>query len=444
MPPRAMHRFDEDLDEQELDEGREEHRGAGLAGLPADGRSPTGLSFSGLGQRLVARLGEKPGFGVSLAAHGAFLLAFLVSFSSAPPLPDAVESIPVDMVTTSELNQIMKGEKTAKTVQPSHRAEKVADLAELRPQPPLAEAKKDVMPPPRPGKPQPEPGDSEKPPEQEAAKTPPVPPKPPERPVQPPPRPVQEAKVEPPPAPKPQAKAEPKSEAKPQPVQDDAEPLPAPRPKPEVHKPEPKPETKPVEKTAAKPHEDKHKFTPDAVAKLLEATTSNPESRKTAVKPVQKPKSGAEAATEPSKFNASDISRLLSAEAPQRKASTGKVLQQTASLGAPNASASKMSPSMWDRLDSLLQEQYKQCWNFIGLNKLHYIPEIHVQYSEDGALVGQPVLLNPPADPQMRGLAESALRAVRRCNPLKIPAQYQPYYDQWKGRIVRFDPEEML
>jgi colicin import membrane protein len=59
-------------------------------------------------------------------------------------------------------------------------------------------------------------------------------------------------------------------------------------------------------------------------------------------------------------------------------------------------------------------------------------------------LIGQPELLNPPSDPNLRSLADSALRAARRCNPLRIPAQYQPYYDQWKGRIVRFDPEDML
>ena len=104
-----------------------------------------------------------------------------------------------------------------------------------------------------------------------------------------------------------------------------------------------------------------------------------------------------------------------------------------------------MSPSLWGQLDGLLQEQYKRCWNFAGLGgQQKYIPEVHVQYMPDGSLIGQPVLLNPPSDPNLRGLAESALRAVRRCDPLRIPAQYQPYYDQWKGRIVRFDPEEML
>ncbi len=134
----------------------------------------------------------------------------------------------------------------------------------------------------------------------------------------------------------------------------------------------------------------------------------------------------------------------MSKEDAQHKASTGAQLQQVASLGAPNANAAKMSPSLWGQLDALLQDQYKQCWSYIGIaGQPKYIPEVHVQYAQDGSLIGQPALLNPPSDPTMRNLAESALRAVRRCNPLRIPAVYQPFYDQWKGRIVRFDPDEM-
>jgi colicin import membrane protein len=72
------------------------------------------------------------------------------------------------------------------------------------------------------------------------------------------------------------------------------------------------------------------------------------------------------------------------------------------------------------------------------------VPEIRVHYAEDGSLTEAPQLVNPPADPALKALADSALRAVRRCNPLQIPARYQAYYEQWKGRIVRFDPEDML
>jgi colicin import membrane protein len=228
----------------------------------------------------------------------------------------------------------------------------------------------------------------------------------------------------------------------------------------ETPKPPEKPQEKPVEKAQQKsevkppekPQESvkkpPEKFKPDEVAKLLETVKEPdkkpPEPRKKPEKPAAKPLSGDETAESREKFDPSDISKFLSKEAPQREASKASQLQQTASLGAPNASAAKMSPSMWGALDGLLQEQYKQCWSYLGLNAKKYVPEIHVQYSPEGRLIGQPALLNPPADPQLRGLADSALRAVKRCDPLKIPAQYQPFYDQWKGRVVRFDPEDML
>jgi len=72
-----------------------------------------------------------------------------------------------------------------------------------------------------------------------------------------------------------------------------------------------------------------------------------------------------------------------------------------------------------------------------------YVPQISVEYTQQGGLVGQPVLRNPPGDPALRSLAESAMRAVRKCNPMRIPAQFQPFYEQWKARILRFDPTEM-
>ena len=58
-------------------------------------------------------------------------------------------------------------------------------------------------------------------------------------------------------------------------------------------------------------------------------------------------------------------------------------------------------------------------------------------------LVGAPEPLNKPSDPAMSSLAESAMRAVKKCDPLRIPAQYAPFYNEWKARILRFDPEEM-
>jgi colicin import membrane protein len=200
-------------------------------------------------------------------------------------------------------------------------------------------------------------------------------------------------------------------------------------------KPEPKKVETPVPpKIPPRPKEPEPQKV-DQVAKLLEQSKDN--------KPAQKPKTGDEQAMK-AKTDPTEIARLLSREQAQQRASTGQQVSQTASLGTATANAPKMSPSLWAALDGFLQDQYKQCWSYLGMSSgQRYIPQIKVEYTKDGSLAGQPSLLNPPSDPSLNSLAESAVRAVRRCNPLKIPAQYQPYYEQWRARILRFDPDEM-
>jgi len=57
---------------------------------------------------------KRSGFYVSGALHAALLALLLVGFSQAPKFDDAAESIPVDTITQSQLNEIMHGERDAK------------------------------------------------------------------------------------------------------------------------------------------------------------------------------------------------------------------------------------------------------------------------------------------------------------------------------------------
>ncbi|MGH6867464.1 MAG: cell envelope biogenesis protein TolA [Methylocella sp.] len=355
-------------------------------------------------------LPENPGFAVSGGVHIGLLALALFSLSKSPQFDDAQESVPVEIVSTQQFSQIMKGEKTAAEVKPRQRAEKIAELAELNPRPSPSDSPKDVAAPPPPSQRQADPGEALP---QEA-------PKPPEQgTASPPPRPARET-----------AKGAPNSEQVKQSV--------APPPQPPVNEAEVTAPPEPAQpKRVEPPKKPVPKFKPDQLAKLL-----NQEKQKEKQTPAAKPRP--EAAEPHQKFDPGGIAKFLNMEAPQGKQASGHALSQVASLGSPAASAAKMSPSLWDQLDGLLQEQYKRCWNLAGIGgQQKYIPEIHVQYTPDGSLIGQPVLLNPPSDPNLRALAESAMRAVRRCDPLTIPSRYQLYYDQWKGRIVRFDPEEM-
>jgi len=373
---------------------------------------------------------SQPGSVLSAVVHVTLLAATLVGFTETKPFQDAQESVPVEIVTDSQFNEIMKGDKTAKQAALTPvKADKVAEVEDKKPTP-TVEAKVDVTPPPPPLRRLPDPGESKEPeppapaPPQRVAALPPEPPKPePPKPEPPKPaRPPEPAKVEAPP-PKPDA----------EPVEP---PKPPQRPKEEPKKVEvaPTPPQPTPPKPPVRPKADEKPLDTMAISKLLDKTEPQ--------KPAARPKSGDENSVK-SKFDTDAVAALLSREAPSQKASTARAASQQASLGAPTASAARMSPSLMGQLDGLMQDRYKQCWTYVGMAATRYIPQIKVEFAVNGALTSEPVLLNPPGDPNLRTLAESALRAVRRCDPMPIPAQFAPYHQEWKSRILRFDPEEM-
>src|SRR3984893_19450670 len=111
-------------------------------------------------------LPENPGFAVSGAVHIGLLALALFSLSQSPQFDEAQESVPVEIFSAQQFNQIMKGEKTAAQVKPHQRAEKIAEFAELNPQPSPSDAPKDVSAPPPPLKHQADPRKAE--PQEEA------------------------------------------------------------------------------------------------------------------------------------------------------------------------------------------------------------------------------------------------------------------------------------
>nr|WP_246781408.1 cell envelope biogenesis protein TolA [Rhodoblastus sphagnicola] len=362
---------------------------------------------------------------LSAAVHLGVLALLLVHFSLEPKFEDAQEAVPVETITDAQFSQIMKGEKSAKEVAAKPRVDRVARVEEQKPTPPTPQAQKDVPAPPPPLKRLPDPVESSEPP-----------PPPPVRPVEPKPTPT------PKPAPKPPEKAEPEEE----PEKDDAEPVkPPPRPKPPEKKVETKPEP-PKPPTPPTPPKPQEKPTPkppklDEVAKLLSQSNDGKANDKPSDKPA-KPKSGEESNARPSP-NLSEVSKLLSHEAAQSQGSAGREVSHAASLGAASGHAAKMSPSMANAFDGFLRERYKQCWNYLSFSDTpRYVPKIRVAFRQDGSLAATPVLLNPPADPAARSLADSALRAVRSCDPMKIPAQFAPFYEQWKDSTVAFNPQD--
>ncbi|MBI3274754.1 MAG: cell envelope biogenesis protein TolA, partial [Methylocystis sp.] len=93
---------------------------------------------------------NQPGLFVSAIAHAGLLAATLIVFADAKKFEDAQEYVPVEILTDQQFNQITKGEAAAQVAPPALRVDKVAATDETKPQPPLAEAKRDIAAPPPP------------------------------------------------------------------------------------------------------------------------------------------------------------------------------------------------------------------------------------------------------------------------------------------------------
>jgi outer membrane biosynthesis protein TonB len=162
------------------------------------------------------------------------------------------------------------------------------------------------------------------------------------------------------------------------------------------------------------------------------------------VAPPERPKDPAPEKPKPAhNFDPNAIAKLIG----QGKTATAAPSQTAAGAtpqGLPHHDAQHMSMSMASALDAWLTESYLNCWTPPpGMpDGDTYVAQIKVVFNSDGTLSGRPVLLNPPSDRAWRAHAESAMRAVRKCDPLKVPAEYMPFFDQWKVETIHFDPRE--
>lgn len=349
-------------------------------------------------------LRQQPGFMVSGLGHAAVLVAGLVAFSSAKPFDDQQEAIAVDVVSESDLRELTRGTPTEKKVaeKPRPVVDRQSEKVEERPKP--GDAQRDVPAPP--SRPQTAEAD-----QQEAPKPPaPPPPAPPQQAVPPKPQPAPAAET-----------AEKQAEEKPEPARTEPAPQPPKRPdiaeKPQQQRPEPK---KPEPK-----RED--------LAKLIEDT-----------KPQEKP--APSRSREPErKFNPNDIRKLLeSKDKPQSAASTGQEVNRTASLGTRHGNAARLSPADADILGGIVREQLAQCWSPPPGANPQVKPIVRMSLNPDGSLRAMPTLVNSSSDPAFRSVADSALRAVRRCAPFRIPERFQPFYADWQEWNVILDPSEFL
>ncbi len=365
---------------------------------------------------------REPGILVSGLGHAAVLVAGLVAFQG-NSLKEAEEAIAVEVISDTQVSQLTKGERQAKTVQdnPKPRADRVAEVAEQK-EP--GEAKRDTPAPPT------------RPPDLKVADEA-VPPQ------QTPPPPARPQVAQPKPEPQ-------KAEPQPQPDQTAKEELARLAEQAEQVR-----RAKVAEEEARAKAEAKAKADAEARAQAKAKAEADAKAKaeaeakaKARAEAVAKAKAEAEAkarreAQLAEKFNPGDINRLLTSKEPtQSTGATGREVVRTASLGAPTANAPKLSVNQMGALAGILREQIERCYSApIGATGGQIVlPMIKVEFNQDGSLASDPRIVRSGPSSIDRAVTDAALRAVRRCAPYRIPAQFAPFYSDWRALNVEFEP----
>ena len=220
--------------------------------------------------------------------------------------------------------------------------------------------------------------------------------------------------------PKPSKAAAPQETAAPAPSPEPAKAEP-PTPVPEAV---PLPEPKPVEKPA-------------------------PPKPETPPKPVEKPKPAkpkpAKAETKPvERLDTSELSSLIDKALPkaERKVRDPDAFAKSITMSIPKSA--KLDARATASLVAAIRAQIVPCWNppIGGAEIKRMTALLSIQLSPDGTVAGRPTVISQTGGGGALGkaFADTAVRAVLRCAPLKLPADQ---YEAWKSFELNFDPKDL-
>ena len=141
-------------------------------------------------------------------------------------------------------------------------------------------------------------------------------------------------------------------------------------------------------------------------------------------------------------FDPNAISALID-KSKEEQAETTKKLDKVTQSQDPSMNLSGLTLSEEDALKA----QIFGCWSIpLGLpyNK-DLLVRIKLKLKPDGSVIKTEILdharMNKPGQGFFKVLAESALRAIRLCQPLRVPTTG---YERWKDLQLNFDAGEML
>lgn len=141
-------------------------------------------------------------------------------------------------------------------------------------------------------------------------------------------------------------------------------------------------------------------------------------------------------------FDPNQIAALID----KSKKKSAETLKKDSKISQSEEKTSLLSGLTLSEEDAL-KAQIFGCWSIpLGLpyNK-NLLVRIKLRLKQDGTVLRSEILdharMNQPGQGFYKVLAESALRAIRLCQPLKVPPTG---YERWKDMQLNFDPNKML
>ena len=141
-------------------------------------------------------------------------------------------------------------------------------------------------------------------------------------------------------------------------------------------------------------------------------------------------------------FDPNQIAALID----KSKEETAQTLKKNEKLTQSNVKSSFASSLTLSQEDAL-KAQIFGCWSLpLGLPyQENLLVRIKLRLKPDGTVLRSEILdharMNMPGQGFYKVLAESALRAIRICQPLRVPPTG---YEKWKDLQINFDANEML
>ena len=169
--------------------------------------------------------------------------------------------------------------------------------------------------------------------------------------------------------------------------------------------------------------------------KKIEEKKQNPEKIETEIKQVSE-------FEKKELFDPNNIAALID-KSKENLAETNKTTNKVTQSQDRNAEPNGLSLNEEDALKA----QIFGCWSIpLGLPyNENLLVRIKLQLKPDGTVVKSEILdhvrMNKPGQGFYKVLAESALRAIRLCQPLRVPTTG---YERWKDLQLNFDAREML